>query len=169
MSDAARGGGERAGAADIVPGAALAGVAMGLSTDELVRLLGAPQDVSEFPEDGALYYSYRSLGLSFLFERGVLTTGFAYSGRQGGYETGEFARYGGATPEGIDVDATYADVLRIYGPPTTRGELSLAPVPSLWIDYDDRGVAFDFITETGEMILLKVSRPGGRDGSSEAT
>lgn len=72
-------------------------------------------------------------------------------------------------PEGIDVDATYADVLRIYGQPTSRGELSLAPVPSLWIDYDDRGVAFDFITETGEMILVKVSRPGARGGSSDAT
>lgn len=145
--------------ADIIPGESLAGVALGASIAELERLLGPPPDIAEFAEEGALYRSYPSLGLSFLFERGELTTGFAYAGRPGGYETGEFARHDGATPDGIGFDTSYSQVLDRYGPPSSSGELTLAPVPSRWIDYAERGVGFDFVSATGEMILIKVSRP----------
>jgi hypothetical protein len=142
-----------AGRAEIVPGESLAGVALGSSPEDVIRRLGEPEEIVDFDDD-VQFYSYQSRGLSFRFEQGVFVTGFAYSGRKGGYETGEFGRFDGRTPEGVGVDASEAEVRRLYGEPYGAGELPQAPIPSRWIDYD--GVMFDFIAATGELISINV-------------
>ncbi len=142
----------------IVPGKSMAGVALGSSLADVERLQGKPEEISRYDRDTTVYYSYQSRGLSFSFSHGILTTIFGYSGRKGGYETGEFQRYGGQTADGIGVDSTLADVTRVYGAPSEKGNLDLAPIPSHWVVYEDQGIGFDFIIETGEIISINVSR-----------
>lgn len=145
-----------AGSAEIVPGESLAGVALGASPEDVIGRLGEPEEITDFDED-VQFYSYQSRGLSFRFEQGVLVAGFAYSGRKGGYETGDYARYGGRSREGVGVDISHAEVLRMFGQPGRSGELAQAPIPSRWLDYEDRGIAFDFIVATGELISLNIA------------
>ncbi|NUO52808.1 MAG: hypothetical protein HOV80_28520 [Polyangiaceae bacterium] len=150
-----------AGTQNIVAGASMAGIALWASEEELTRVLGKPEEISPGGSEDAHYLSYQSKGLSFLLKRGQVITVFAYSGRVGGYEKGEFRRFDGKTAEGVGMDARYDDVIRTYGEPSKSGELDLAPVPSRWIDYAAKGIGFDFITATGELITINVSIPDG--------
>lgn len=143
----------------ILPGKSIGGVALGQSPLEVLRVLGRPDEVAEYDDGKTVYFSYRPRGLSFRFEDGRVAGAFAYSGRKGGYEKGDYVKFEGKTPEGIGLDATYAEVLQVYGQPTKSGELGLAPIPSRWIVYEDLGVGFDFVIATDQMIVLNISRP----------
>ncbi len=151
---------EPLGPPEIVPGKSVGGITIGMSEDDVVRVLGKPEETSEGGKPNERYMSYQSKGLSFLTRDGQVATAFAYSGRKGGYETGEFAAFRGRTPEGISMGSTYEEVLRVYGKPTQEGALDLAPVPSRWLAFEDKGIGFDFVIATNELVTVNVFSPG---------
>ena len=138
----------------IMPGASLAGVLLGATRAQVEAVLGKPSSVDTFTD--SYYLEYAARGLSFAVENEVVVWGIAYSGRIGGYEKGEFKRFDGHTPEAVTMDSTEDDVRRIYGEPDKHGDLSLAPIPSNWLNYDSRGLTFDFITATHQLISITV-------------
>ncbi len=151
---------EPLGPPEIVPGKSVGGITIGMSEEDVVRALGKPEETSAGGKPSERYVSYQSKGLSFLMRDGNVATAFAYSGRKGGYETGEFAAFHGRTPEGISMGSTYQEVLRVYGKPTQEGALDLAPVPSRWLAFEDKGIGFDFVIATNELVTVNVFSPG---------
>lgn len=134
---------------------------------ETDALLGAPEATELFHGEGAepdtMYHSHFQLGLSLAFERDAarifrLATVFIYSGVRGGYESGRHQRFRGfpdAPPAEVKFPAM-REVLAARGAPLKRGALSFAPIPSTWLDYSV--MSLDFVTETGELIYMSVSR-----------
>ncbi len=147
----------------IIPGVGIREVRLGETADKVVRSMGRPDEISESADGESFYYSYFARGISILFDKkGALLrarTIFIYSGLEGGYDKPVFKKYRGTTSESISVDSRYNEVVRAYGKPDEKGELSLIPIPSKWIAYKARGMGFSFRHDNGRMIYLYVMRP----------
>lgn len=128
---------------------------LGMSQKEIIENLGKPDEISRYTD--SIYLNYFNLGMSVFFKEGSVVTIFYYAGRKGGYENGRFSQFPGSTTEGINMKSNYKDVIQVYGMPEAEGELSSAPIPSKWIVYKNKGIAFDFIIATGEIITISVS------------
>jgi hypothetical protein len=140
---------------DIVIGKSIGALRVGMRIDEVKKVLGEPDEVSN-----GVYYSYHRRGLCILYDDGGVGAKvlFAYTGRKGGYEKDDWTPFRERMPAGLTLDSTLDDVVRVLGPPDSRGELDTAPIPSTWFQYD-RGIGFDFVTATGQLVYLHVSAP----------
>lgn len=148
-------------------GANIVSLHHGMSVADLELVLGAPDERTAFEEERTCYLEYFALGLCIRVIDAVVEGVLAYSGRVGGYETKRWSRFGGNLPEGLDFDSRAQDVIERFGPPENSGSLTGAPIPSHWISYSSRGVGFDFIAATGEMIYFTVHAPSGPDTGAQ--
>jgi hypothetical protein len=139
----------------------------GMSVADIELLLGAPDERTSFEEERTHYLEYFGLGLCIRVIDAVVEGVLAYSGRVGGYETKGWSQFKGTFPAGLDFDARAQDVIDRLGPPENRGSLTDAPIPSHWISYSSRGVGFDFIDATGEMIYFTVYTPSVPDNGEQ--
>lgn len=148
----------------IAPGKGAGDLAIGLSAEQAQALLGEPETVTDLYQDGKmLYWEYPAQGLMVQIEAGQVQTIHMYSGLDGGYDEKRFQPFAGATAEGVDVHATEAEVLNIYGEPL---DIDIDPYDSGLLTkrvyYD--GISFKFVKETGQMIRMWVS---GRSPQNE--
>jgi hypothetical protein len=134
------------------PGVGLGLVRLGMLRSETRRLMGTPSVQAEPDESFDQYYK---LGLSLAFAGDRLDAIHAFSGEVGGYENEPWGRFEISAPHGVTFDSTYEQVIAGWGEPTSKGDLSSAPVPSNWISYP--GVSFDFITANGHLFHVIVS------------
>src|SRR5687768_4945524 len=61
---------EPLGPPEIVPGKSVGGITIGMSEDDVVRVLGKPEETTAGGKPGERYMSYQSKGLSFLTRAG---------------------------------------------------------------------------------------------------
>ncbi len=138
-----------------IPGHGVGAVHIGTTEEVLRFILGAPEELVEFT--GSHYWCYYTKGLSFSFEGHCVDAIFCYNDLKGGYEDGRYQRYHGQMPDHIQLTSTRQDIRQLHGPPDKSGALEFAPIPSDWISYN-KGVSFDFITETHQMIYFTISK-----------
>ncbi|MDX2204134.1 MAG: hypothetical protein NW223_15390 [Hyphomicrobiaceae bacterium] len=143
----------------LVPGESAGPIRIGMTLTGVEAVLGEPDERSEFEEDRMVYLSYFRLGLCVRIIEGTVEGVLLYSGRLGGHETMKWDRFEGAFDCGLDLDSNAKDVIEQLGPPEFSGRLPDAPIPSSWISYTSRGVGFDFIEATGEMIYITIFAP----------
>lgn len=143
----------------IVPGRSVGLIDLGMSVKDVEALLGAADERYGIEEERTVYLAYLRHGLSIRFVGETVEAVLAYSGRAGGYETWSWSRFKGAFACGLDFDTRAEDVIRLLGPPEHSGSLTGAPIPSIWTAYSSRGVGFDFIEATGEMIYITIFTP----------
>ena len=141
----------------IVPGKGVGELNVGMNAAQIISILDTPDEERVYDNGNVTYLSYFEKGISFLLEPDHVRTIFFYSGKIGGYGKGEFKRFPGIVNERIDFDTTYDDVIKEYGPPQDGGDNIYAPIPEKWISYDI-GIGFDFIIETGEIIIIKIQK-----------
>jgi hypothetical protein len=134
---------------EIIPGKGVGVLKIGMSALEVTNIVGIPDQEST----GTNYLNYREKGISFLLQFDHVRTIFLYSGRIGGYETGDFKHFSCFVNKKIDFDTAYQDVLNEYGPPDGSLEILDIPKPAKQISYDI-GISFDFIKKTGKIIFI---------------
>jgi hypothetical protein len=140
----------------IVPGEGVGEISLGMTVEQATRILGGAEDRKEFDDGRSVFLNYQRTGISLRFNDGQAAVIFVYSGRKGGYTTGEFSRFHGELPRGLDFDSPYDDVIRAFGVPKESGEFSYAPIPSQWLSYGSLGIGFDFIKQDGRIISVHV-------------
>ena len=128
-----------------------------MTASQIISILGTPDEQCVYDNGHVTFLNYFERGISFLLEPDHVRTIFLYSGRIGGYGKGEFKRFPGIVNEMIEFDTTYDDVIKEYGPPQNGDVNKYAPIPERWISYDF-GIGFDFILETGEIIIMKIQK-----------
>src|SRR6266498_2229337 len=87
----------------IIPGYSIAGAIIGTSLEEVIAQVGEPDDESRY--ENYWYSIYHDLGLSFRFDRDIVTTIFAYH-----EDTDKYKGFLGKTPEGISTNSTRREV-----------------------------------------------------------
>ncbi|MEM9981400.1 MAG: hypothetical protein AAF734_02815 [Bacteroidota bacterium] len=131
------------------------GVSLGMNADKVIGILGNDYHKESFEEEKLFYLSYYKQGIAVAFTNHLVDTIFLYSGIVGGYETGQFQRFECQIAPSITMDATYEEVINVFGPPLKEGHLSGADIPSKWLHYE--GVGFDFVIESGQIIYISIS------------
>ncbi len=134
---------------NIVPGEQVGLVSIGMLPEEVVALMGQPDDDSD-----STYLNYQKEGLSFLFSLGAVRTIFIYSSEPGGYDTGIYEQFNGSLANNIDFDCSYEEVLKHNGEPIGYDEMLTAPIPTKSILYS--GIWLNFVHETDKMYSMAV-------------
>lgn len=145
--------------ATLVPGVRVGELRLGAPRGEVEALFGPPEASRVFEEEQTVYLSYFGRGLDVRVIDGAIEGVLVYSGRAGGYETARWSRFAGAFADGLDLDASLAQVLERFGAPEHAGDLPDAPIPSRWLSYTSRGAGFDFVEATGELIYVTIFVP----------
>lgn len=143
----------------MVPGTSVGPIRLGMTATNVEALLGKADERTVVEEDRTVYLSYFGSGLCIRLIDQVVEGVLAYSGRMGGHETMNWSRFKGAFACGLDFGSRAEDVIKRFGPPKHSGSLPDAPIPSNWTAYPSRGVGFDFIEATGEMIYITIFVP----------
>jgi hypothetical protein len=108
--------------------------------------------------------NYFSKGISIEFVSQRVRTIFLYSGVPGlrvENESNEYARFDGATSEGVTLDSAYEQVVKAYGPPEDKGDLALgSQIPITTLIYRSLGVEFTFVKGSGQMTHMCIYARG---------
>ncbi|MGD1840974.1 MAG: hypothetical protein ACFB0B_08780 [Thermonemataceae bacterium] len=136
-------------------GVGAGGVLLGMNADEVISTLGNDYQKESFEEEKLFYLSYYKQGIAVAFTNNLVDVIFLYSGLVGGYETGQFQRFECQIAPSITMDATYEEVIDVFGQPLKEGDLSGADIPSKWLHYE--GIGFNFVIESGQIIYISIS------------
>lgn len=173
----------------IVPGERVGDIALGMSEQEVVHLLGETEErldhkgfdlelVRRVLADGgvaeadlptqvpgpALHLSYHSLGISVTLKDDAATGIFAFTGVQAGYEDDDWAPYrGDFENESLSLVSKVDDVLSAFGMPDDRLDSESPPIPESNLYYES-GISFMFRQDTKVLSRICVN-PATRTSS----
>ncbi len=119
----------------VTPLVGIGPVKFGMSSGEVEKLLGEPDDVEDSTVPGIVYISYRSRGLEI---RVSTARGAEQITCERHHDPTRGRRFGGETDRGISLDASKADVIRAYGKPSWINS------SGTFLEYQKLGASFSF-------------------------
>jgi len=142
----------------ITPGVGVGDLSLDMSADDVRRLLGEPEHITDLYQDGnTLYFEYYSYGIMTHIQADRVIAIYLYSGVDGGYDENRFAPFPGMTKEGVSVLSTKDNILAAYGTPVeTAADPERSAVLTERLYYP--GIGFKYITATGQIVHIRIAR-----------
>ena len=142
----------------ITPGEGIGDLRLDMSADDVRRLLGEPEHITDLYQNGdTLYFEYYSYGIMAHIQADRVIAIYLYSGVDGGYDEGLFKPFPGVTAEDVSVLSTKDEILAAYGTPTdTAADPENSQVPTERLYYP--GIGFKFAKATGQIVHIRIAR-----------
>ncbi|GAK53642.1 peptidase C14 caspase catalytic subunit p20 [Candidatus Moduliflexus flocculans] len=146
----------------ITPGEGVGDLRLDMSADDVRRLLGEPEHITDLYQDGnTLYFEYYSYGIMAHIQADRVIAIYLYSGVDGGYDEDQFKPFPGMTKEGVSVLSMKDEILNMYGTPIeTAADPENSQIMTERLYYP--GIGFKYATLTGQIIHIRIARQAQR-------
>jgi outer membrane lipoprotein-sorting protein len=140
-------------APEVIPGVGLGRVKFGMSKEEIVKLLGKPDNVGE--KNGAIsvdYYPSRGYGCVIVPKRGGLISISCSSQEESAFKTRDFA---GTTKDGIGIGSSLQDLEKAFGKPTAVEKTDVPGATGTYVRYPKLGLEFTLFHDKVVAFMLQ--------------
>ncbi len=139
----------------VSPGQGVGDVLLGMYEDEVIAVLGEPEEKSSYDSGSTVYLIYPSAGISVVVAKGKVHSIDLYSGVPTGYVKNQYSRFKGAFENGLNFDSSFDDVVKAFGDPVERFQMKYSTIPTDTYYYGI-GVNFVFNTESRQLGQIRV-------------